>query len=183
MSAVDWGDVPTWAAAVFAGGAALFAYQTIRSQREQIGEQRQFIAEQSANLRLERAELQAQADERRRSQANLVSIQAAQVAVGTRPDVDHRWLVRVRNLSDEPIHQVMATFGEHLQVATATAHQLPEGARVVPVLGAEDSAEFRSHLADGENLNDHRPAILFTDNAGVRWCRDTLGNLNEIDQP
>ncbi|MGP4090744.1 hypothetical protein [Streptomyces sp. KR55] len=64
MGLLDWGDVPTWIGGAGALGAAWFAYQTITSQRQQIGEQREFIAEQSRfmaeqkqNLELERVEL------------------------------------------------------------------------------------------------------------------------------
>ncbi|MEU6774683.1 hypothetical protein [Streptomyces sp. NPDC046759] len=63
MSAINWGDVPTWLGAIFAAAAAGAAVWTLKSQRDQIGEQRAFIAEQAANLRRERQQLQVSSHE------------------------------------------------------------------------------------------------------------------------
>ncbi|MFE0651354.1 hypothetical protein ACFVZH_22475 [Streptomyces sp. NPDC059534] len=66
---INWGDAPTWVAGAFAAAAAYYTRGMLKSQRQQIDEQRQFIEEQSANLALERAELRAQAEDRRIAQA------------------------------------------------------------------------------------------------------------------
>lgn len=103
---MQWGDVPTWGAAVFAGGAAWFAYQTIKSQRQQIGEQRQFIAAQSANLALERTELRAAAEDRKWSQARQIRMHHHEAGAATDGEAntvgaDH-WVVTVQNASELP---------------------------------------------------------------------------------
>ncbi len=41
MSAANWGDIPTWAAAIFAGAAAAFAGYTLRAQAKQINDLRE----------------------------------------------------------------------------------------------------------------------------------------------
>lgn len=104
MSWVDLGDVPTWIGAVGALAAGWFAYQTITSQRQQIGEQQAFIAEQMRfmneqreNLRLERLALEADADDRLRAQARQVVLRHRKDSLGTRPVVEMRWCVDVHN--------------------------------------------------------------------------------------
>ncbi|MEU9271795.1 hypothetical protein AB0E04_41250 [Streptomyces sp. NPDC048251] len=107
MSGMNWGDVPTWVAAIFAGGVALFAYQTIRSQQEQIGEQRVFIGEQSATLALEREALRAAAEDRKWEQARHVIVSHDRLG-----GAGVRWLVDVSNVSNSPITDVRLRFGQ-----------------------------------------------------------------------
>jgi hypothetical protein len=92
----EWlGDLPTWIGAGGALGAAWFAYQTIKSQRQQLGEQQNFIVEQTRfmadqrlNLRLERDELTAVSLERRWEQARQVRISGSWRA-SRRSENDH----------------------------------------------------------------------------------------------
>ncbi|MFD3646368.1 hypothetical protein ACFWUT_23380 [Streptomyces cyaneofuscatus] len=193
MSSIDWGDAPTWIAAVFAGGAALFAGLTIRSQRQQIAEQRNFIGEQSQNLTLERAELRASQEQRRRAQAKQVSMTfrtAGQSGAGdynTSVGYD-RWSVDVLNGSDEPVRDVMVRFGDTYNAATAhevEASHLPDhGRRTVPlaVLGPGRTVNFESPRFQEVTVDNNRPVLQFTDRTGAVWRRNEHGVLSEVEE-
>ncbi|MFC8862666.1 hypothetical protein [[Kitasatospora] papulosa] len=194
MSSVDWGDAPTWIAAVFAGGAALFAGMTIRSQRQQIDEQRVFIGEQSANLQLERTELRAVQEERRWAQAKQVVMHfetfgEEQDDEGNAVGYD-RWVVRVTNGSDEPVRQILVRFGDTFNARTAVetnAQHLPDGGRrAVPMdlLGPGRTAIFESGRWSEQAVDNNRPVAHFTDAAGAAWCLNEHGLLvSEVDEP
>ncbi|WP_407288594.1 hypothetical protein [Streptomyces sp. BP-8] len=190
MGGIDWGDAPTWVGALFAGGAAWFAFQTIKSQREQIGEQRQFIAEQSATMALERDELRAAAEERRLSQARQV-VMAAELdgrqqvydAEGELvTPVDH-WRAQVTNRSTEPIRDLMVRFGEaYVAVGAVTFDESGQGNPVpVPVhlLGPGRRCELRSQRFRVTTLQNSPPTLFFTDAGGQRWRIDVHGELSE----
>ncbi|MER7814526.1 hypothetical protein [Streptomyces sp. NPDC096153] len=187
------GDVPTWVAAIFAGGAAVFAGVTmvimrrqIGMQRDQLDEQREFIAEQSQNLQLERAELRAQAEDRRVAQARQV-IMSVTALTSAEPQSDgggpDTWQVRVRNPSDAPIRDVVMSFGGTLGVRAIRAPGFSTTEDVpLPVLGGDRMAEFLSTHVTAGVLDDSPPVVNFTDDAGVRWRLDSLGRLRE-EQP
>ncbi|MFE4647735.1 hypothetical protein [Streptomyces sp. NPDC056707] len=187
MSSVDWGDAPTWIAAIFAGGAALFAYMTIRSQRQQIGEQQDFIAEQSETLRLEREELKAQAAERRRAQARAVCMDPQMFYSGPDSVADH-WEVSVTNGSNELVRDVAVRFGD---AYTAMEARLDSGGgaggslpRSVPVhlIGPDRCFVFVSSRLSETALENARPVLLFRDSAGLRWRLDEHGELSEVGE-
>ncbi|MFE7388371.1 hypothetical protein [Streptomyces sp. NPDC057582] len=186
MSSVDWGDAPTWIAAIFAGGAALFAGMTIRSQRQQIDEQRAFIGEQSANLLLERELLRAQADDRRRAQARAVTMFSRQVYTTEEADFADVWQVWVSNPTDEPITDVWVRFGDTytaLNASTLNDLEQPVGSpRGVPVdvVGPHRRFRFDSSRLPETALENHPPVLLFKDAAGVRWRLDQRGVVEEI---
>lgn len=178
MSAINWGDAPTWLGAVFAAAAAGAAVWTLKSQRDQIGEQRVFIAEQraliaeqSSTLALERAELIHTAGERRRAQAeNIVwSTQG--------------WFLLLTNHSGGPITDLSF---EHPSgpLPTGTVHQSAAslaGVSIDPV-----SLPY-AVLGSGRELGCEKPenspdpvVATFTDDAGVRWRLDEHGKLDEV---
>ncbi|MCX4622799.1 hypothetical protein ACF09G_13080 [Streptomyces albogriseolus] len=207
MSVIDWGDVPTWLGAVFAAGAAGAAVWTLASQRRQISEQQQFIAEQTAfmaeqrqNLVLERAELEAALEERRREQAGQVRFEVSTYAL--RDDIDdegnyveseeYHLHAHVRNESREPLHEVTVRLGEvdmpeAWEFKDITPRYGPTMMRVgedlVPplLIAAETNITFRAGPFRGE-LAD-RPVLLFTDNDGLRWQLDEHGDLSRVAQP
>ncbi|WP_435643376.1 hypothetical protein ACR9VJ_18180 [Streptomyces sp. H49] len=196
---MQWGDVPTWVGAVAAAGAAWFAFQTIKSQREQIGEQQVFIAEQSRfmaeqqqNLELERVELRAAAEERRVSQARQVRMSFRTAGSGGRDSTgsltgyDH-WAVEVANTSDAPIRDVMVRFGDAYNADTArekgAARAHPDrGVRPVPValIPVGHVVVFTSPRMSEVAVDNNRPALLFTDSSGLRWRHDSWGALEEV---
>ncbi|MBK3631578.1 hypothetical protein JHN52_01100 [Streptomyces sp. MBT97] len=197
MGPLNWGDVPTAVGALFAGGAAWFAYQTIKSQRQQITEQRSFIGEQiqfmsdqRENLLLERAELRNQADERHVAQAQAVKMVAeAHGSSGTSPEGDpigfDSWHVLVLNRSSEPITDVMVRFGDTYNAASARVFAIrpPDtGLRPLPVHLIPDGGEvsFFSPRWSETTVENNRPALLFTDAAGTRWRRSYDGKLEEV---
>ncbi|MFE0776871.1 hypothetical protein [Streptomyces sp. NPDC058861] len=187
MSDIDWGDAPTWVAAVFAGGAAWFAGMTLRSQRRQIGEQQEFIREQSRNLQLERAELLTVAEERRTAQAKRVAM-AMRTAGGRENDYggfdgyDH-WRVTVTNGSDEPLKDVTVRFGNAYTAASANdegSRHLPDDGRrpvPVPLIAPRGVVQFASPTWEEATVDNHRPIVLFTDANGARWQLDEHGAL------
>ncbi|MYW48870.1 hypothetical protein [Streptomyces sp. SID161] len=194
MGPVQWGDVPTWVASGFAGAAAWFAFQTIRSQRQQIGEQQQFIAEQTQfmaeqtrfmgeqqqNLELERAELRAAADDRRRAQAERVSMSHQQAQQGT--EGAGYWRVKVRNGSSAPIHDLHVRFGT-AYIASEVYEISPAGQLLerwmhpLHLLGANRTAEFHSQAWPAATVHNNRPTLFFTDENGARWTLDSYGEL------
>ncbi|UUN27034.1 hypothetical protein [Streptomyces sp. FIT100] len=154
MGGIDWGDAPTWGAAVFAGGAAVFAGVTMVVQRRQINEQRQFIAEQSQNLQLERSELQAQAEDRKHTQARAVVMVAELPPSGSTaynlPGPADHWEVFVRNGSAGALSDVTVRFGDAYNATNATPTDVGGVAngrsRGVPIhlIGSGRSFKFES---------------------------------------
>ncbi|MEU3287826.1 hypothetical protein [Streptomyces longwoodensis] len=199
MSAADWGDVPTWIGAAGALGAAWFAYQTITSQREQIGEQRDFIAEQSRfmdeqrqNLELERAELRAAAEDRKWAQARQLKMVCRTASStsddeGNAGDHDH-WVVTVINYSDASVHEMDLRFGTAYvasEVWKWNRHWLSDRVpterltRPVPVLGPGRAVRFLSQRMSLATLENSRPTLFFTDDGDARWTLDSDGQLDE----
>lgn len=187
MGLVDWidlGDAPTWLGAVFAAGAAWAAYKTLKSQQKQIEEQRKFIEEQSRNLALERAELLAVAEDRRRAQAARIRLEPHKSggetdAEGNVVGYDH-WFVVFRNDSDAPVRDVLMRFGASYNAARATDFDAEPLPVPVPLLGAERVALFYSSHWPEASVDNHRPHVYFTDEAGVRWHLDEHGALEEV---
>lgn len=190
---MDWGDAPTWIAAIFAGGAAVFAYMTIKSQRQQIGEQRSFIGEQSANLTLERAELRAALEERRWAQAKQVVMtfrtagSSGEDSYGD-PVGYNQWDVFVINGSDEPVRDVLVRFGDTYNAASAVeidSRHLPDGGRravPVDVIGPGRQVQFESPRLGEITVDNNRPELRFTDASGTAWRRDQHGVLSLVEE-
>ncbi|MEY2244688.1 hypothetical protein AB8A21_17545 [Streptomyces sp. BF23-18] len=200
MGPLQWGDVPTWVASVFAGVVAAFAYQTIKSQREQIGEQQEFIAEQTRfmddqrqNLEMERVELRAVAEERRLTQARRVRMHHVKAGGGTdgqgvTTPHDH-WRVIVVNESDAPIRQVEVRFGTVYLASEVHEWNIrrvdpmgPPDERTmapVPLLGSQRALLFTSQQWPSASVHNNRPVLHFTDVNGVRWSLDTKVDLQE----
>ncbi|MFD5656936.1 hypothetical protein [Streptomyces hirsutus] len=191
MSAIDWGDAPTWLGVVFAAAAAGAAVWTLASQRAQIREQREFIAVQSANLALEREELRAAAEARREAQAKQAYMhqQMEGCEWGDDGDVvpDH-WVVSVQNRSDTPLHDLELRFGT--AYLASEVHDLPptalhgpnEGERrelPVAILGPGRALRFRSQCWSRATVHNNRPTLFFTDGNGLRWQLDSHGKLEE----
>ncbi|MFJ1869951.1 hypothetical protein [Streptomyces chartreusis] len=203
MSAVNWGDVPTWGAALFAGGAAWFAYQTIKSQRQQIREQREFIGEQTRfmdeqrqNLELERTELRAVADDRRTAQAKRVKMHSRQAGASTdgqgaqTPD-DH-WVVTVTNDSDTPVRLAEVWFGNSYNSTEVYEWRgnwngpvEPRGDRLmqlVDLIGPGRGVRFESQRYSPTAVHNNPPVLYFSDDDGGRWALSARGDLRETDQ-
>lgn len=188
MGPLQWGDVPTWIGGTGALVAAWYAYQTITSQRQQIGEQRDFIAEQTRfmdeqrqNLELERAELRAAAEDRRWAQARQIGMGQLMLAAGNR---GWFWRVTVHNKSEAPVHDLQVKFGD-AYVAAEVCELSPTGgrgeARTLPlyILGSRRGAMFESQGWEESTAHNNRPTLHFTDDAGVRWSLDSYGKLQE----
>lgn len=178
MSAINWGDAPTWLGAVFAAMAAGAAMWTLKSQRDQIGEQRVFIAEQrsliaeqSATLTLERAALVNAAADRRRAQAEEIVWE------------QHGWALVLTNHSRGPITDVRLQHPSRVLDTGSVEHTAAStnGIMLHPV------AEPYPVLGSGQQLGCTRPerspdpvVAMFTDVEGVRWRLDEHGKLDEV---
>ena len=202
MGPLQWGDVPTALGALFAGGAAWFAFQTIKSQRQQIGEQREFIGEQTRfmdeqrqNLELERAELRAAAEDRRTAQAKRVTLHSRKAGASTdgqgAATPDTHWVVTVANNSDAPVRQVEVWFGntynsaeifEWRGIVNAAADlrgdRLPQ---LVDFIGPGRAVRFESQRAAAA-VHNNQPVLYFSDENGARWALNARGDLQETDQ-
>ncbi|MFF9270440.1 hypothetical protein [Streptomyces rochei] len=194
MGPADFGDVPTWIGGAGALAAGWFAYQTIKSQRQQIDEQRAFIAEQTRfmddqrqNLELERAELRAAAQDRRWAQARMVEVKTSSAGAGPygTGDPDH-WRVIVANRTDAPLHDVEVRFGTAYRADAVAEWDLGRGRagerRVapVPLLGPGRALIFLSQGFPPAGLDSNRPTVFFVDDSGVRWSHDWRGKLEEV---
>ena len=190
MSSIDWGDAPTWVGAFFAAGAAAGSIWTLASQRAQIKEQREFIALQSANLVLERAELEATLAERRSEQARHVHVEVTRERTegplddrgGRTSSREYTFYVFVRNGSSAPVRDVTAYVGD-IEASTAWrfgisvskqlgALKLREGDEPVPVpvAGATTNLAFPFGPFTGDLSGPVK--VLLTDNNGIRWRLD-----------
>ncbi|NEC76470.1 hypothetical protein [Streptomyces rochei] len=188
--------MPTWIGGAGALAAGWFAFQTIKSQRQQIGEQQAFIAEQTRfmdeqrqNLELERRELRAAAEDRRSAQARQVQMIPRQAGATTDREgndvaADH-WVVTVQNDSDAPVSDVDVRFGSAYLASEVyevpASRRGPEERRPRPLhlLGAGRTARFYSQRWQPTTVHNNRPTLLFTDSDGVRWSLDYYGKLEE----
>ncbi|NUS82981.1 MAG: hypothetical protein HOY75_09550 [Streptomyces sp.] len=203
MGPLQWGDVPTAVATVFAGAAALYGFQTIKSQRQQIGEQREFIGEQTRfmdeqrqNLELERAELRAAAEDRRTAQAKRVTMHSRKAGASTDSQgaatPDTHWVVTVTNNSDAPVRQVEVWFGntynsDEVHEWNASWHETRHepGERLmqlVDYIGPGRAVRFMSPHYSSTEVHNKRPVLYFSDENGTRWALDARGDLRESDQ-
>lgn len=198
MSLPEWlGDMPTWIGAGGAIGAAWFAYQTITSQRQQIGEQQAFIAEQTRfmdeqrqNLELERGELRAAADDRKWAQARKLIMVPRPIGRTTDDEGnevgDDQWFVVVKNESDAPVHDVDVRFGsaylaaEVFEVPVSGRGADERRSRPLHTLGAGRAAHFYSQRwLSPATVHNNRPRMTFADEDGMRWSLDYYGKLEE----
>ncbi|WP_406445005.1 hypothetical protein OHB14_38715 [Streptomyces sp. NBC_01613] len=192
MGAIDWGDAPTWAGAIFAAAAAVGAIWTLKSQRDQIDEQRRFIAEQSENLSLEREQLRAIAKERKWAQALRVRMKHSRLGPASTGQLgdqanEYRWRVVLWNSSDKPLRNVTVRFGD--SYTAQTAHEVdetnvyPSGEPLgVPVdlIGPAVTFEFSSPRMPRPKFDRSRPHAYFTDAADAQWHLDERGKLEEV---
>ncbi|MEV6395573.1 hypothetical protein AB0M39_12475 [Streptomyces sp. NPDC051907] len=205
--AINWGDVPTWFGAIFAGAAAAGAIWTLASQRQQIGEQRTFIDEQitfmsdqrafierqSEVLALQESELVALADERAVAQARRVSMLAV-MRVGPEELYagieNHRcWEVTIANDSDEAIRDVNVRCDPYNADAVwdFTPGRTDDGnpRRVgapVPVIGPGRKFSFFITPGVSTRIGNYPPVLTFTDANGRRWQMDQSGERLKLDQ-
>ncbi|MGW0795170.1 hypothetical protein [Streptomyces sp. NPDC002692] len=180
---MDSGDLATWVGSSFAAIAAGATLLTLKSQRDQIGEQRQFIGEQSATMALERAELAAAAEDRRRAQARQVRMTQT-LEEGTDVTDGVHWDVIVHNGSDAPVHDLMVRFGS--AYTADSVHELhSRGVRgerwivPLPLLGSDRRAWFTSQAWSRTTAHNNRPTLEFTDDNGLRWTLDSYGKPAE----
>ncbi|MGW4922791.1 hypothetical protein [Streptomyces parvulus] len=205
MSVPEWaGDIPTWIGAGGALGAAWFAYQTITSQRQQIGEQQTFIAqqtqfmvEQRQNLELERGELRAAAEDRRTAQAKRVKMHSRKAGAstdgqGATTPADH-WVVTVVNESDASIRQVEVRFGAAYNSAEVyewetgwnpalgprSSDRLPQ---LVNFIGPGRAVRFESPRYSSASVRNSPPTLFFSDENDARWALTARGDCGATRQ-
>ncbi|MBQ1096322.1 hypothetical protein KBY55_09520 [Streptomyces sp. b94] len=200
MGPADLGDVPTWIGGAGALTAGWFAYQTIKSQRQQIGEQQAFIAEQTRfmdeqrqNLELERAELRAAAEDRRWAQARQVQMTASwehdsEASTVDAPEGQYHGRAVLKNLSEAPVTDVEVRYGEGIRTAEIydwrEDQRYRRGARwttEVQLLGPGRAVLFLSSHVSLETVRERGGIEMrFTDADGVRWLLGADGKLEEV---
>ncbi|MEV7793389.1 hypothetical protein AB0O68_15560 [Streptomyces sp. NPDC087512] len=204
MGPAEWGDVPTWIGGAGALAAGWFAYQTIRSQRQQIGEQQAFIAEQirfmgeqRQNLELEREELRAAAEDRRTTQAKRVKMHSRKAGGATDGQgvttPDSHWVVTVTNESDTPIRQVEVRFGTAYNSAEVYEwnpawHPASEPrssnrlTQLVDFIGPGRAVRFESQRYSSATVHNNPPVLFFSDENDARWALTARGDLGATRQ-
>jgi hypothetical protein len=176
----DFGDVPTWVAAVGTAGALGAALAQIHSERNHR------ISQEAADR-----------TERHESQARLI---AAWAGKGIRPKKlpsDGYTPIYLINSSQEPVYELVVcvvaiqgaaprcvedllkyreeragSHGELSQIPLTTLSILPPGKWATTVSGSD----WDGHMS-GRNGVD----IAFTDRSGSHWVRRALGRLEELD--
>jgi hypothetical protein len=192
---LDWGDVPTWGATIFAGAAAWAAYRTLKSQRDQIKEQREYIAAQEGVLALQRDDLLADAAERRVAQARQIKLHA-ELTVSRESIVAHTdlqrvrpldtWRVTISNESPDPVREVNVIYGRADQsleaYETTLGKHTTNGPSLLPisVIGPGRRFECRSSTIPATIVKSRRPTATFTDASGRRWRLEDAGTLTEL---
>jgi arabinogalactan oligomer / maltooligosaccharide transport system substrate-binding protein len=157
---IAWGDVPTWAAAlaavsalVFAAVAAVYARRTyqIESQRDRVAE------------------------------AILVRSQSAQISAWWGSSTTSKgWGVFLRNGSEAPVFQVHATVlgpDDRAEILQAHLPVLPPGP--APLFHLLETAV--EHDESTLTISARRVRVTFTDEAGERWMRDQHGRLSRFE--
>jgi hypothetical protein len=183
----DWGDVPTWAAAVFALIAGLIAWRAfVVSQRayrvaHQIYQIESERDERAAEERRERDKAE------RRAQADKVAtwLGRAAPATGVEPRVVG---ANIKNASDLPVYDVAVSFC-HSPAENSNEQRLwnPRNTRtdafmVIPPHETVFEVFPPSAIQDAGGLEEREwtVTIRFRDAAGVRWERDPYGKLTEV---
>jgi hypothetical protein len=195
----QWGDVPTWIAAVVAALAFVAAVLAYRKQSEAYGQQaeqvelqrRQLEDQRNINVKLaEVAELQVleiqeslaerkrEAEDRRRTQASKVFIWEvrAPAAAIVRPAAEsarNAWLITAHasNTSDQPVYDLEFIW----HAGTARSGQTDFVPQLLP--GVEVEKERRA--PQGATAGRFGAALKFRDASGKRWLRRPDGELTE----
>lgn len=165
---LNWGDVPTWSAAVGAGIALLFARRASRDTRTLL----QREADRDA----------ARVTDARRAQADLVCAwyELARPDDALPMDPMLRWCAAVRNGSALPVYDVRATFLRYdRETATPNLlvrHHLEPLHVVRPGVVRAIAAPPRMLEPSGDR-RDFLVEVTFRDAGGRRWHRSATGDL------
>ena len=169
-SRVDWGDVPTWVAAITTLGAFLAAAWVVKIElRRDSGRRRELEAQQDA---AERAE---QADRVAGWTAWLDDAPAREDEVSLRPTAG--WAIVLRNNSQLPIYDVRLILlipqgGTDEQVVEVRQMSVvPPGTKEIPWPEEAEGTASAEHV---------RTAIMFRDAAGRTWQRNEFGVLGKL---
>jgi hypothetical protein len=170
MSAVDFGDVPTWLGVVF---ASIAGYVALRLYRVEIRR------DQRVEVEINERALLA-----RRSQAATVCAWfQARSAYGPLTGLYQSeaespvWGVEIRNGSNLPVYDVRVAY--HFVKKGATTPE--KGFYKVAILPPGESfRELPRSLRDAKNPDEMTVALTFRDAAGYSWSRGTDGVLTEL---
>lgn len=166
-SAIRWGDVPTWVAAIGTSGALILAVLGSNGERR-------------TRRRREEAE--------RRAQARLVTVEAG---IGRSSKSGEIWTVAgyaiVHNRSDEPITDLMIKIEMRAAAEWRNYRVEPRSVPLtLPIVDAHASrtvdAPFRvpSAAPPGMIGVEEAATAYFTDHAGLRWARSSNGEIEEV---
>ncbi len=197
MSAIEWGDVPTWigsiagiAATIGAFIAARIAFIQLREQREELRRQGAEQARMAELQTLQLDQLNRQAEALRRSQAEQVSV--TQRATGARIPGGSKFLetVVVCNDSPRPIRRVRCRVidSQGVRHAPVVAHLgappwrtnddlPPEAVVAASVLRKQQELWLVTQIE--HHANESGALVRFEDDAGNPWELDQHLHLAE----
>ena len=184
-------DAASWVEALSTVGAAVFAWRAFRSQSRQLDEaRRQFAAQDKVNaaqtrvLALQVQDLEASLAQRRREQANAVTVSAIRVQDGTLVEVS------IWNTSNQAIFDVHPVWYEGSRQIEGGIPRPRRGdddqdpwavdAKIEPQNVAGSDAIRSWSLTD--STADYAE-VVFRDAAGLWWRADDLGHLRQSDPP
>lgn len=185
---LNYGDVPTWVAAIGTVATLAFAAQTIRQQ--------------SGALREERERRDGERKQQELSRARLIAVK---VDVVGEPDGDHQRLltryveevlggnvtgwrpatyVLVQNASSAAILDVEVQLGPLVpQHAWKPDAPRLEPTTTLPILGSSAIAYFVFRQMDKMDAANIPAKVTFTDEDGHRWETNLDGNPRRVDPP
>lgn len=199
MSSPDWGDVPTWIAAIAASAAfvgAMMAYRTqaksLVVQRDQFKDQKEANEKQAREIQASVERLKDEQKRQRRAQAKQVAITIdrgelmAGLPKGVRRSASSSWIhvgATVRNTSPLPIHRLRIQwhgadpYEDPFQAKEASDTLLP-GEKLLFVATIEGPIDESNELLIDPNLVS--AVVLFRDADGVEWRVGPNGKVDEI---
>ena len=154
----DWGDIPTWIAAVAAIGAGVIAY---RVYAESVEERRSAQASKIAAWYGYKTE-------------SVIDTSRVQPIHVEKPI----WGAFLRNASDLPVYDVTVDFySPDSDDSAHTIHKRTLPPSDAPIHVKIDNIALRLYSDDPKMDRYHRVEIEFTDTQGIRWHRDVKGRL------
>jgi hypothetical protein len=170
---VDWGDAPTWLAALLAGIAGIVAYKVYR-------------VESARDERAEAAQRERDA-EQRRSQAIQISGWYNIKSFGPRDLAGSAWRAQVFNGSDQPVYDVRIYF-HHFENESNVWGPIVSAAKAIHVIppgdeGHKPPPEEILEAMEKRDVSRLTISFAFRDAGNRWWQRKPDGILAELGGP
>jgi hypothetical protein len=183
----NWGDFPSWIAAITTGGLLIgaaftvyFARKAFIAQSQQLKDQQQINVKQTVLLDLQVQELQASLEERKREDAERRRAQASLVftweelatvqSIGT--GSAEVITVFVKNTSEQPIYDLRFTWA-------ADRARYDPTVRAKPLMPGDGDSDFRPMPVGAEHAA-FGAAVIFRDRNYFWWRVRPNGRLDDL---